>query len=341
MSKQKPTKQKRIKKPKPDPTILNPEEISEGNWVDKIFKELLNDTLPTFLTEILHFPASQYQTAYIELQHTIEKRTDFLGQIFANKNNKTIVHLEVQNQDKKSMVYSVNVYSALILERYEDWDLEQFVFFIGKDKPQMPTHLKRIGTDFSFKLIWIKDIHYTEFINTGKPELILLAALANYGDKNPTEVIEIVVNEVQKLSKTTEDFEKRIEQLHILTNVHNLHQIFETVMTSISQFIDVEIDPFYKKGVKKGEAIGIVKGEAIGRVEGEAIGRVEGEAIGRVEGKAEMVINLILETNLEDKTIASLAKIPVEIIAKFRLMIKEFPENYKEKIVFFLLNNAK
>jgi hypothetical protein len=129
--------------------------------------------------------------------------------------------------------------------------------------------------------------------------------------------------------------------LHILTNVHNLHQIFETVMTSISQFIDVEIDPFYKKGVKKGEAIGIVKGEAIGIVKGEAIGRVEGEAIGRVEGKAEMVINLILETNLEDKTIASLANIPVGFIAQFRLMIKEFPENYKEKVVFFLLNNTK
>jgi hypothetical protein len=113
--------------------------------------------------------------------------------------------------------------------------------------------------------------------------------------------------------------------LHILTNVHNLHQIFETVMTSISQFIDVEIDPFYKKGVKKGEAIGIVKGEAIGRA----------------EEKVDLVVNFFLKTDFNDVQIAAFANISVSTVTKLRLMVQEFPENYKVKMVYFLLNNAK
>jgi hypothetical protein len=315
------SKQKKVKKP--DPTIPNPKAIEEGNWADKIFKELFKETLPTFLTEILHLPAGEYRPAYMELQKTIEKRTDFLGKLFANANSKLIAHVEVQNEDEKNMVYRKLVYFALILDRYKGWDLLQYVFFIGKNKPKMATSLTRNGLNFFFKLIWIKDIHYSEFMKTGKTELMLLAALANYGDKTAKEVMLEVVNEVKKLSKTTEDFEKRIEQLHILSNVHNLHQIFETVMTSISQFINVEKDPFYKKGVIKGMA------------EGELRGELRGE----LKSNVKIAINLILKSKHDDAFIADISTIPVENVTKFRSLITEFPDSYMKKIQALMFND--
>jgi hypothetical protein len=33
------SKQKKVKKPEPDPTIPSSKAIEEGNWADKIFKE--------------------------------------------------------------------------------------------------------------------------------------------------------------------------------------------------------------------------------------------------------------------------------------------------------------
>jgi hypothetical protein len=124
-----------------------------------------------------------------------------------------------------------------------------------------------------------------------------------------------------------EDFEKRIEQLHILSNVHNLHQIFETVMTSISQFINVEKDPFYKKGVIKGIAEGIAEGE------------LRGELRGELKSNIKIAINLILKSDHDDAFIAEISTIPVEKVSQFRSLIAEFPDNYPKKIQTLMFNS--
>jgi hypothetical protein len=310
------------KKPPPDPTIPSEEELSEGNWADKIIKELFQKTLPSFLTDILHLPVGKYKTAYLELQRTIEKRTDFLGKLYANGQEKTIAHLEVQTDNFKKMVNRELLYAALILDRYPNWELLQYVFYIGKSKPTMPTQLIKNGINFSFKLIWIKNIYYKEFLKTGKPELMLLAALAGYGKKKPKEVILEVVNEVKKCSNSSADFEKHIEQLHILTNIHNLHQIFEDIMTSISHLVNVEKDPFYKKGI----------------IQGELKGKLEGKLEGKLGRSLEIATNLVLKSDHTDTFIADISGVPEKIVAKIRKIIQDFPNNFREKIAEIHLN---
>jgi hypothetical protein len=310
-------KTKKEKKPPTDPSIASEETPSEGNWADKIIKELFQKTLPSFLTDILKLPAGNYKTAYLELQRTIEKRTDFLGKLYSNSQEKTIVHLEVQNQNEKKMVFRENLYSALILDRYQNWDLIQYVFFIGKRKPTMPTQLKRHGTLFSFKLIWIKDIHYQIFLQTGKPELMLLAALAGYGGKKPKEVMLEVVNEVKKCSNSDAEFEKHIEQLHILTNIHNLQQIFESIMKNISFLIDETKDPYFKRGEVKGE----LKGE--------------------LKRSVEIATNLIVKSDHDDVFIADISGVPIRIVTEMRKLIKEYPSDYKEHIAAIRVSNVE
>jgi hypothetical protein len=90
-------------------------------------------------------------------------------------------------------------------------------------------------------------------------------------------------------------------------------------MTSISQFINVEKDPFYKKGVIKGIA--------------------EGELRGELKRSVGIAINLILKSDHDDAFIADISTISVENIAKFRSLIKEFPDTYTKKIQTMMFNS--
>ena len=243
--------------PKVQPPGATPDSATqESNQYDKVFKEALREGLPVLMTEILKIPAGDFKPVHLELQRTIERKADFIGKLVAPDLPKTIAHLEVQAKDAHKMVLRTYFYSGLIVQQYPDWDLLQCVFYIGKKRPKMPTVLKKSGIDYHFRLIWIKDIPYREFLKTNKPEIMLLGLLAGYGNKSAQEVLTEVVHKIRQKTPSELDFQHRVQQLHILSNLHQIQHIFENVMLNISEFIDERKDPFFQRG----EKIGIEKG---------------------------------------------------------------------------------
>lgn len=117
----------------------------------------------------------------------------------------------------------------------------------------MPTILKKSGVDYHFRLIWIKNIHYQEFLETNKPEIMLLGLLAGYGGKSAQEVLTKVVHKIRERTPSELDFQQRVQQLHILSNLHQIQNIFEHVMLNISELIDERKDPFFQRGEKIGK----------------------------------------------------------------------------------------
>ena len=55
---------------------------------------------------------------------------------------------------------------------------------------------------------------------------MMLAPLADLGDKKPKAVFQEVVNEAKRVAKTELDFDRFIEYLHVLSNAQNLQKIF-------------------------------------------------------------------------------------------------------------------
>jgi hypothetical protein len=293
---------------------------SEPNQYDKIFKEVLRRGTPTLLTEILKVASGKYQPIHPDLQRTIEKKADFLGKLFAVGDAQKIVHLEVQATDDSDMIFRELLYLALILVNYPTWQVEQIVFAIGKERPKMPTFLKRENLDFKFRLIWIKDISYREFLKTGKPEIMLFGILAGFEQKNAQEVMTEIVNEVRRTAKSQLDFERHTEQLHILSHLHTLQEIFRAVMVNISKLIDETQDPFFQRG----EVIGIEKGIEKG-IE-------QGIEKGLSAKTLEIIINLITQSDLPDGLIASIAGSTQNTVEKMREIIVKNPLDYLQKL---------
>jgi len=316
------------RKTPPQPTDQK-KKRDETNRYDKVVKEALRHALPALLTQVLKVPAAEsFEPLHIELHRTVERRADFLGQVYAVGQSKKIVHFELQAKDEHDMIGRMYLYSGLILVNYLEWDLEQVVLCLSEKRPTMPTELEKTRLHYGFRLIWIKDISYREFLQTRQPELMLLGILAGFEERSAEEVMEEVVNQVRQTAKSSLGFQRHTEQLHILSNLHNLQQIFEKVMFNISELIDETKDPFFQRG----EKLGIEKGIEKGLEKGIEKGIEKGKFIGMTEKTLDIAANLILRSDHDDAFIASITGLETSVVTQIRDLLARYPTDFKDRL---------
>ena len=296
--------------------------MADGNQYDKLLKEGLRRSVIDLFTLFLGLPEGKYSPQHIEFQKTRERRTDFTFRWEAPGVQRTIVHFEVHGKNEKRLVDRQFDTAALINWHYPspEWDLIQVVLFIGKRRPTMPTELKKSDYTYRFRLFWVKDFAYRDFLNTGNPYLFLLAALADYEGQSPQTVFLEVVNEARRLLKSDLDFDLFIEQLHMLSNIHNLQQIFNDVYMQLSQLINEKKDPFFQRG----------------KIEGKVEGKIEGEIRGEIRGMSEKTLdfttNLILHSDHDDEFIARMTDLQPKTVAEIRKIIQDHPSDFRDRL---------
>ncbi|MFN0015501.1 MAG: hypothetical protein ACKVU2_13225 [Saprospiraceae bacterium] len=116
-----------------------------------------------------------------------------------------------------------------------------------------------------------------------------------------------IVDELRRLTPAGSDRDLRLQQIHILSNLHDLQQIFQNIMQNISEIIDERKDPFFQSGEKIGFEKGIEKGKEKGRKEG-------------LEKGISVAIAKVLRKFLHfsDKEVADIFPLPIERIAAIR-----------------------
>lgn len=279
--------------------------VDTSNVYDKVLKETFREALPNFITKILKIPEGAFEPVHVELQRTIEKKADFIGMLKRAGKKDTIVHLEIQAQNERLMVYREYLYSGLIFQQYPKAELIQWVLYIGKKKPNMKVFIHKEYVQYRYQLIWIKEIPYQDLLNTGIPEIMLLAILADYDNQPAEKIIKEVVDQVHKKSTSNLEFQHFVQQLHIISHLHQIQHLFEQTMESISALIKEKKDPFFKRGYKEGATWGMEKGMK--------------------KKSLDVIINLVSTSMLDDAYIAKAVGVPIEIVAKIRQQIQDNP----------------
>jgi hypothetical protein len=88
----------------------------------------------------------------------------------------------------------------------------------------------------------------------------LLAILGNPGIEDPKQILKQIVMDIK--NQTTGELlqDKHIYQLHVLVQLRNLEDQLDEIMVSVNEFFNIEKDPIYIRGEKKGfhkKALGI------------------------------------------------------------------------------------
>ncbi len=151
-------------------------------------------------------------------------------------------------------------YYALVF-RIHKLKLKQIVFYLGEGKAKMNTKINHDDLNFEFSLVNIQEIDYTDFINSDKPEEVILAILANFQNKKPEIIISSILQRIIKLTKPNLQQLKYVKQLEILSLLRDLQEETLNQSKNMALIFPIEKDIRFKQG-KEQQAVLAIKGFA-------------------------------------------------------------------------------
>lgn len=149
-----------------------------------------------------------------------------------------------------------------LIELYNRYKLPviQVVLYIGEDnlKMQSEINFEILDTriEYKYKIIDVKTIKCEKFLNSNKSDLLILAILCDFKDRDKSKVVREILQKIEKLN-LKDELEKKnyILKLEVLSKLRNLEEIVvkeERMLDSIR----VEDTLNYKNG----KLVGIEKG---------------------------------------------------------------------------------
>jgi len=220
---------------------------------DKIFKENIEAVISSIMQNVLEITAVSMEELPDDIQHTKERKPDVLKKVTDSKGNTFVLQIEFQVKDEPEMVYRMGEY-YLMLERKYKLPVEQFVIFLGSDKPKMPTELDRKRLKFTFPLVSFSELDYHIFLNSNKPEEIILGILANFKGENPENALKQIISRVKETTQGDFSLKRYFNQLRVLAQLRNLELNLKNAMDSIAEYIKEERDVLYLRGQEKEKA---------------------------------------------------------------------------------------
>ncbi len=232
---------------------------------DKIFKENIEELILPLAGKLLNIHPEKIEEIPDDLQATIERRPDFLKKVLHTESRKDyILHIEFQTVDDLDMVYRMSEYYALLLRKFKI-EVKQYVFFMGKKKSKMIKELSFSGFSFSYEIINLIEFDYHQFLESNKPEEIILSILSNFGIESPEKVVSNILSKLDSLKISKLNKEKSFIQLEILSKLRNLQRKIIEKLEDMSFTYDLESDIRFKQGLNQGVSQGISQGIDLGK----------------------------------------------------------------------------
>jgi predicted HTH domain antitoxin len=224
---------------------------------DKIFKENIEEIILPLAKKVLNIDPEGLEEIPDDLQYTIERKPDFLKKVIHKDSTKDyVLHIEFQVVDEPKMVYRMLEYYALLFRDYKI-ENKQYVFYIGSGKAKMPTQVSHKKLQFSFEVINMQEIDYHQFINSSKPEEVILAILADFGKDKPQTVIDAILEKILIVTKPNLQQQKIVRQLEIISKLRKLQAKVIKSLNIMALTYDIKNDIRYKEGKEEGLSIAI------------------------------------------------------------------------------------
>jgi hypothetical protein len=231
---------------------MKSKKTKQSSQFDKIFKENIETIISSILQNILRIKAVSMEELPDDVQHTKERKPDILKKVIDEKGNTFVLQIEFQVADEPKMVYRMAEY-YIMLERKFELPIKQFVIYLGLKKPKMPIQLNSEKLKYSFPLITLSELDFHIFLNSDKPEEIILGILANFENETTENALKQIIYRIEETSESGFSLDRYFNQLRVLAQLRNLEVKLQETMDSIAQFYSEERDVLYKRGKERAE----------------------------------------------------------------------------------------
>ena len=237
---------------------------------DIVLKDLLYDIPTSFIYVISGIRIKELLN--VELVEVRRRVPDLLLLL----EDDSILHIELQTYNDKRIAMRMLEYMVLIKSKYEDREVRQVVVYVGNDKMRMKDSIKWGRLSYSFELIDIRDIDCEEVVRSEYISDIIIGGLCRIRDED--RYVERLLRAIRRLSE-----EKRKDAIKKALTLLRLRPIlYSKVEERVKEesmpltIVEIERDPYYKKGIEIGLKQGIEKGLKQGIERGIELGLKQG-----------------------------------------------------------------
>jgi predicted transposase YdaD len=149
----------------------------------------------------------------------------------------------------------------------------------------------------------IQDFSYKTFLETDRPEELVLAILADFEDKTIEEITNLIFSKAKIILNETNLMEKFVNQIEVLSKLRNLDGFIQHyIQNTMALELKIEDTFTYREGKLKG------------KIEGEIKGKIEGEKEGEKKKRDKMILAMLKKGKYSYEEIAEIAEVSVKYV---------------------------
>jgi len=134
------------------------------------------DTIKTITQDIskyiLNLDVKNIEFIDKELQRVEKREADIVAKCEIDNIN-SILHIEIQNSNDKTMSSRMLRYYTDIKLKYNNLPIHQYLIYIGKPKLSMKENIDELNLNFRYNIIDMHQIDCQEFIKLDTPEALV------------------------------------------------------------------------------------------------------------------------------------------------------------------------
>ena len=138
-----------------------------------------------------------------ELQR-IEKREADIVALCKVNGKKAILHLEIQNDNDKTMNKRMLRYYTEIKLRFDNIKIYQYLIYIGKAKLSMSDNIIEDNINYKYNIIDMHKIDCEKFLAMNNPDALVLSILCDFKDKNEIDILSYILKKLEEFTQDNE-----------------------------------------------------------------------------------------------------------------------------------------
>jgi hypothetical protein len=136
-----------------------------------------------------------------EQQRVEDRRADLVAKV-KKTGDEFILHIEIQNNNDKSMPLRMLRYYTDIGFTHCDIPIHQYLIYIGSERLNMPAQKQDHGLDYRYNIIDMHTIDYKDLLRQDTEDAIVLAILGDFRKISKRQAVhDIVLQLHEKLEK--------------------------------------------------------------------------------------------------------------------------------------------
>jgi predicted transposase YdaD len=224
---------------------------------NQIYDKTLKTLFESSLKEGILLKKYQKDVLLVEQIDTVSKRpkelrVDFAQKIIPKYGNPYILHLEFQSTINDKFKYRMLEYYE-ILARKHDIEIEQILVYVGNiRKPGYKGEIIHRNLKYQYKTLDLSTLSYKKLIKSNTVYEVVLAILADFDGKNPSEIVEIIVKRLQILVHDDDELKDAILFLQNLSDLRKFGKETSKKLKAMPITLDYRKSTLFKEGREEG-----------------------------------------------------------------------------------------